>query len=61
MKDRQKYDAKMNQKRPVIPFRAPSRQHHNQVKAAANAEGLTVSEWVRRAVHQALEEQLATK
>ncbi len=59
MTDRIDYDARMNRKTPVIPFRAPSREHHDQVREAAMTAGITVSEWVRQAVARALEESLA--
>jgi hypothetical protein len=53
-----KYD-KVNRRTPVVPFRAPSRQHHEQIKNAAAEAGVTVSEWVRRAVARALAEAVA--
>lgn len=50
-----KYE-KVNRRTPVVPFRAPSRQHHQEIKDAAAEAGVTVSEWVRRAVARALAE-----
>jgi len=58
MTDRIDYDARMNRKTPVIPFRAPSRENYDQVRAAASAAGMTVSGWVRQAVARALEETM---
>ena len=59
MTDRLIYYERMNRKTPVIPFRAPSPEHHDQVREAARTAGMTVSEWVRQAVARALEESMA--
>jgi hypothetical protein len=54
MTDRTAYYSEVNRKTPVVPFRAPSRGHLEQIEAAAEAAGVTRSEWIRMAVSQAL-------
>ncbi len=56
MTDRTEYYNQVNRKTPVVPFRAPSRGHLEQIEAAAEAAGVTRSEWIRKAVSRALED-----
>lgn len=54
MTDRTAYYNEVNKRSPVVPFRAPSRRHLEEVDAAAEAAGMSRSEWIRMAVSQAL-------
>lgn len=54
MTDRTAYYNEVNRRTPVVPFRAPSRGHLEQVDAAAEAAGMSRSEWIRLAVARAL-------
>ncbi len=47
MSDRTKYFKERNQLTPVMPIRLPSRRHHDEIRAMALEDGVTVSELVR--------------
>ncbi len=54
-KNRTEYYSMLNKKTPVMPIRLPSPEYKQRVKAAARAEGLSVSEWVRQAIARELD------
>lgn len=48
--DTSERDKRANAKTPVIPFRVDSPEEKQRIIDAARAQGLTVSEWMRRVV-----------
>ncbi len=60
MSDRTEYFRVRNQLTPIMPIRLPSRRHHQEIKAMAQDDGVSVSELVRSLIGREMEARQTT-